>query len=388
MNSVSVNVERAALARPPLSGTPDLLRANLGPSASTGAEIVDAHSRGRSLDIDGIALDLKAAIQQRPHEATRLTLQAMERLPADERDEVAQAFVQAHSDAELQTLAQTAAGKGALVLAANELGLGSVHGDEARDAARIGQALGVDLQIQANAGWAAVSGWIHTVLDLAGFIPGLGAIPDLINAGLYAAEGDMANAALSAAAAVPIAGDGVKGAAMVVKHADEVTALGAQAARRVDDVAAAVPTPGAMPDGLSYRVDLPQHLAGPHGFKGQALHGTHNLDNAVDQLQAQGIAHRLEPTGTPGILQLRYEVPKADGSFKSLSKTVYDPAVFTDARMLDIAQAAGRRGFEAVLNHPAGPSTFDFVEGGVNMRVYINKTADGIPFVGNVHPIK
>jgi len=43
----------------------------------------------------------------------------------------------------------------------------------------------------------------HLVLDLLGFIPGFGEIADLANAAWYAAEGNYADAALSAAAAVP-----------------------------------------------------------------------------------------------------------------------------------------------------------------------------------------
>lgn len=51
---------------------------------------------------------------------------------------------------------------------------------------------------------------VHGALDLAGFIPVLGAIPDGINAGIYVIEGDWTNAGLSAVAMVPAWGDGVK----------------------------------------------------------------------------------------------------------------------------------------------------------------------------------
>ena len=50
---------------------------------------------------------------------------------------------------------------------------------------------------------------IHGVLDVAGFIPGLGAVADLANAGLYAAEGDYLNAGLSLVSAIPGIGDTV-----------------------------------------------------------------------------------------------------------------------------------------------------------------------------------
>lgn len=46
----------------------------------------------------------------------------------------------------------------------------------------------------------------HTVLDVGGMVPGVGAGADLANAGLYAAEGDKLNTGLSLAAATPLAG--------------------------------------------------------------------------------------------------------------------------------------------------------------------------------------
>lgn len=48
---------------------------------------------------------------------------------------------------------------------------------------------------------------IHGVLDVAGFIPGLGTIPDLANAALYAAEGNVKEFVWSVASAVPLIGD-------------------------------------------------------------------------------------------------------------------------------------------------------------------------------------
>jgi hypothetical protein len=64
---------------------------------------------------------------------------------------------------------------------------------------------------------------VHGALDLAGFIPVLGAIPDGINAGIYALEGDWANAGLSAVAMVPAWGDGVKLGAIAGKNAIKIS---------------------------------------------------------------------------------------------------------------------------------------------------------------------
>lgn len=50
---------------------------------------------------------------------------------------------------------------------------------------------------------------VHGALDIAGLIPVLGAIPDGINAGIYAVEGDWVNAGISVGAMIPFVGDGV-----------------------------------------------------------------------------------------------------------------------------------------------------------------------------------
>lgn len=65
---------------------------------------------------------------------------------------------------------------------------------------------------------------VHGALDLAGFIPVLGAIPDGINAGIYVVEGDWVNAGLSAVAALPAVGDGIKAATMGGKAVIKVEA--------------------------------------------------------------------------------------------------------------------------------------------------------------------
>ena len=50
-------------------------------------------------------------------------------------------------------------------------------------------------------GW--VPEWVHTGLDIAGTLPVVGNVADLANAGLYASEGDVVNAGISLAGALP-----------------------------------------------------------------------------------------------------------------------------------------------------------------------------------------
>lgn len=69
---------------------------------------------------------------------------------------------------------------------------------------------------------------VHGVLDVAGFIPVVGAAADVANAAIYAAEGDWGNAALSMVSAVPGVGDVAGAAGKVVK----VAAKGASKAKK------------------------------------------------------------------------------------------------------------------------------------------------------------
>ena len=66
-----------------------------------------------------------------------------------------------------------------------------------------GQSVGLD-----GTGWSidasTAIGEPQIPRSLLGFVPVVGAIPDLVNAGIYAAEGDLGMAALWATAAVPI----------------------------------------------------------------------------------------------------------------------------------------------------------------------------------------
>ncbi|MFE1743900.1 DUF4157 domain-containing protein [Coleofasciculus sp. H7-2] len=64
---------------------------------------------------------------------------------------------------------------------------------------------------------------VHGALDIAGFIPVLGAIPDGVNAAIYVAEGDWTNAGISAFAMIPAIGDGAKAGVMAGKAVVKVS---------------------------------------------------------------------------------------------------------------------------------------------------------------------
>ncbi|AUX27987.1 MULTISPECIES: PAAR-like domain-containing protein [Sorangium] len=80
--------------------------------------------------------------------------------------------------------------------------------------------------------WDKASDWVHTGLDIVGFIPGLGEIADGLNAVIYLAEGDYLNAGISAAGMIPFAGAAATGGRLAVKAGKAVAeAVGKEGAQ-------------------------------------------------------------------------------------------------------------------------------------------------------------
>ena len=80
---------------------------------------------------------------------------------------------------------------------------------------------------------------VHGGLDLAGLVPVIGEPADLANAGIYALEGDMTNAALSGGAALPFVGMAATGAKWGKRAVD--------AADELHDASKALPSGGSYP---------------------------------------------------------------------------------------------------------------------------------------------
>ncbi|WP_433791372.1 RHS repeat-associated core domain-containing protein [Actinoplanes sp. CA-252034] len=95
-------------------------------------------------------------------------------------------------------------------------------------------------------GWSEI---VHTALDVAGMVPVIGEAADLTNAAVYAAEGNWGEAALCAAAAIPVAGNAITAAKMGRNAKKAINAAEAIAEKADDavDVSKAVP-PVKAPD--------------------------------------------------------------------------------------------------------------------------------------------
>ena len=81
----------------------------------------------------------------------------------------------------------------------------------------------------------------QTILDAAGLVPGYGEAADLLNAGIYAARGDGANAVLSLASMIPFVG--------AFGTVGKVVNKGAKAADKASDVANAANKAGKAAEG-------------------------------------------------------------------------------------------------------------------------------------------
>ena len=73
---------------------------------------------------------------------------------------------------------------------------------------------------------------IHTLLDVAGLIPGVGILPDLLNSFIYAVEGNNVDAMLSLGAAIPFLGYGAAGSKLVKTVAKTVEKRGGSKAAK------------------------------------------------------------------------------------------------------------------------------------------------------------
>lgn len=98
------------------------------------------------------------------------------------------------------------------------------------------------------------------------------------------------------------------------------------------------------------------------------------------------------PTGTPGITKIKYQIPTKDsaGNFtgnykgngsKPFEKTIYDPKIFTDQKMLELGQQAASNGYKQAKTW--GERAYNATAGGVTFRVYIDQKTGTVT---NFHP--
>ncbi|EFK1543063.1 contact-dependent inhibition toxin CdiA [Escherichia coli] len=148
------------------------------------------------------------------------------------------------------------------------------------------------------------------------------------------------------------------------------------------------------PSGIGFKINQPEHLAQLDGYsQKKGISGAHNADVFNKAVVDNGVKIISEtPTGVRGITQVQYEIPTKDaagnttGNYKGngakpFEKTIYDPKIFTDEKMLQLGQEAAAIGYSNAIKN--GLQACDAKAGGVTFRVYIDQKT-GI--VSNFHP--
>ncbi|WP_275899262.1 DUF637 domain-containing protein [Pectobacterium brasiliense] len=144
------------------------------------------------------------------------------------------------------------------------------------------------------------------------------------------------------------------------------------------------------PDGISFKIGLPQHIATLDGFsQKKGISGAHNADAFYAAAKEYNVNIISEmPTQTNGIAKILYQVPSYDRAgnvtgYKNaeLPKTVYDPKVFTDETIINLGQQAAVSGYKEAIRQER--QFYDAQAGGITFRVYLDKNTG---MINNFHP--
>ncbi|HFO3919205.1 TPA: contact-dependent inhibition toxin CdiA, partial [Escherichia coli] len=130
------------------------------------------------------------------------------------------------------------------------------------------------------------------------------------------------------------------------------------------------------PSGIGFKINQPEHLAQLDGYsQKKGISGAHNADVFNKAVVDNGVKIISEtPTGVRGITQVQYEIPTKDaagnttGNYKGngakpFEKTIYDPKIFTDEKMLQLGQEAAAIGYSNAIKN--GLQAYDAKAGGV-----------------------
>lgn len=167
--------------------------------------------------------------------------------------------------------------------------------------------------------------------------------------------------------------------------------LGTAAANKLS---AMVKEANIYPSGIGFKINQPEHLAQLDGYsQKKGITGAHNADAFNKAVADNSVKIVSEtPTGVKGITQVKYEIPTKDaagnltGNYKGngskpFEKTIYDPTIFTDEKMLQLGQQAAASGYTDAIKN--GLQAYDAKAGGVTFRVYIDQKTGT---VSNFHP--
>nr|WP_283258175.1 CdiA family toxin C-terminal domain-containing protein [Photorhabdus luminescens] len=134
-------------------------------------------------------------------------------------------------------------------------------------------------------------------------------------------------------------------------------------------------------EGINFKIKQPKHLATLDGYsQKKGISGAHNADVFYKAASDNGVKIVSQTLGTVnGIMHIKYQVPTKDragnfdGGYKKeiLEKTVYDPKVFSDKRILELGQKAAANGYHDAI--ASGKREYMATADGVKFQVYLDQ---------------
>lgn len=136
------------------------------------------------------------------------------------------------------------------------------------------------------------------------------------------------------------------------------------------------------PDGISFKVNQLAHLSAvKKNTQQKGITGGHNADAFYSAANQNGVKIVSEtPTGIPGVTEIKYQIPAKDraGNItgykdKPLTKTIYDPKIVSDQKILGLGQQAAANGCKSAMASGAREYTkYTNSAGGISFRVYLD----------------
>ncbi|HDL6961545.1 TPA: contact-dependent inhibition toxin CdiA [Yersinia enterocolitica] len=144
-------------------------------------------------------------------------------------------------------------------------------------------------------------------------------------------------------------------------------------------------TGAAYPAGISFNINQKNHLANFDGFsQRKGIHGTHNADAFNQAVSSNGVKIISRTSGSVnGITHIKYQIPAKDRAgntvgYKAeiLEKTIYDPKVFSDQKMLMLGQQAAANGYQSARN--SGVREYKAISDGVKFQIYLDQQTGSV----------
>ncbi|MGP6381712.1 CdiA family toxin C-terminal domain-containing protein, partial [Yersinia bercovieri] len=139
------------------------------------------------------------------------------------------------------------------------------------------------------------------------------------------------------------------------------------------------------PTGISFNINQKVHLAKFDGFsQKKGIHGTHNADIFNQAVSANGVKIINRALGqVRGISHVKYQIPAKDRTGNTVGykaeifeKTIYDPKIFSDEKMLILGQQAAANGYQSAK--ALGAREYKAESNGVKFQVFLDQNSGAV----------